>query len=131
MNRDFTATGPNQRWVADFTLFPTGEGELHLAEVRDLFHHGIVSWDTREIQDTTLAVSFGSVGDAYDNAALESFLARLKVESAWIRDGSICFPTQAQVHAYLFEFIEATSITWAWRVARADGARVQRHPQAL
>ena len=50
-------------------------------------------------------LSFGSTGDAYDNAAMETFWARLKVEIAWIR-GSIWFETRAEAHAYLFEFIE-------------------------
>jgi transposase InsO family protein len=53
--------------------------------------------------DTQL--SFGSTGDAFDNAAMETFSARLKVEIAWIR-GSLWFATKAQAHAYLFEFIE-------------------------
>jgi putative transposase len=44
LNRDFTAEGPNQRWVADITEFPTGEGKLHLAAIGDLFHRGIVGW---------------------------------------------------------------------------------------
>ena len=50
-------------------------------------------------------LSFGSTGDAFDNAAMETFWARLKVEIAWIR-GSIWFETRADAHAYLFEFIE-------------------------
>ncbi len=36
---------------------------------------------------------------------METFWARLKVEIAWIR-GSIWFPTRADAHNYLFEFIE-------------------------
>ena len=52
-----------------------------------------------------MALWFGSTGDAFDNAAMETFWARLKVEIAWIR-GSIFFATRADVHAYLFEFIE-------------------------
>ena len=44
LNRDFTAARPNQRWVADITEFPTGEGKLHLAGVRDLCHRGLVGW---------------------------------------------------------------------------------------
>ena len=124
-------------------MFPTGQGKLHLAGIRDLFHHGIGGWDTSDTQDTVLAVSastmaltrtgpsedvvhhadhgsqctsfgfavaagnanvrlsFGSVGDAYDNAAIELFWARLTVEIAWIR-GSIWFA----IRAYLFQFIE-------------------------
>ena len=52
-----------------------------------------------------MSLSFGSTGDAYDNAAMETFWARLKVEIGWIR-GSIWFETRAEAHAYLFEFIE-------------------------
>ena len=36
---------------------------------------------------------------------METAWARLKVEIAWIR-GDIWFPTRADAHAYLFEFIE-------------------------
>ena len=36
LNRDFTARRPNQKWVADLTQFPTGEGPLHVAGIRDL-----------------------------------------------------------------------------------------------
>ncbi len=49
-----------------------------------------------------MTLSFGSTGDAFDNAAMETFWARLKVEIAWIR-GSIWFATRAEAHAYLFE----------------------------
>jgi transposase InsO family protein len=120
LNRDFTATAPNQRWVADVTEFACGDGKLYLAAIRDLFHRGIVGWDTSGRQDSTLVVSaltmaltrtghpaevihhadkgsiytsldfafaagnhdmslsFGSTGDAFDNAAMETFWARLK-----------------------------------------------------
>ena len=55
--------------------------------------------------NANVRLPFGTVGDAFDNASIESFWARLKVEIAWIR-GSIRFDTQAQAHADLFEFIE-------------------------
>ena len=45
LNRDFRADCPNQRWVADITEFPTGDGKIYLAAVRDLFHRGI--WRSR------------------------------------------------------------------------------------
>lgn len=57
LNRDFTATAPNQRWVADVTEFATGDGKLYLAAVRDLFHRGIVGWDTSGRQDSILVVN--------------------------------------------------------------------------
>ena len=147
LNRDFVAAAPNQRWVADVTEFATGEGKLYLAAVRDLFHRGIVGWDTSGRQDAVLVVSaltmalartghpaevvhhsdkgsiytsldfafaagnaemtlsFGSTGDAYDNAAMETFWSTLKREIAWSR-GSIWFPTRADARLFLFEWIE-------------------------
>jgi hypothetical protein len=36
LGRDFSATVPNQKWVADITFIPTGEGWLYLAVELDL-----------------------------------------------------------------------------------------------
>ena len=44
IQRDFTAQRPNQRWVADLAQFPTTQGPLHVAAIRDLCHRGIVGW---------------------------------------------------------------------------------------
>ena len=44
LERDFTAPGPNQKWVADFTYIWTGEGWLFLAIVLDLFSRRVVGW---------------------------------------------------------------------------------------
>lgn len=56
LQRDFTAAKPNQRWVADITEFPTDEGTLYLAGVRDLCHRGLVGWATGPHQDAELVV---------------------------------------------------------------------------
>lgn len=42
--RDFTTTAPNQKWLADITYIPTGEGWLYLALVLDLFSRKLVGW---------------------------------------------------------------------------------------
>lgn len=42
--QDFTATGPNQRWVSDITYVWTREGWLYLAVVLDLYSRAIVGW---------------------------------------------------------------------------------------
>lgn len=148
LNRDFSAARPNQRWVADITEFPTGEGKLHLAGVRDLCHRGLVGWSMGTRPDAELVVdamvmalgraepdsdglvhhsdkggaymsgdfcsmadvaglqvSFGSTGDCWDNAAMETFWSTLKREITWIR-GSIWFETRHAARLYLFEFIE-------------------------
>jgi putative transposase len=44
LDRQFEATAPNQRWVADFTYIWTDEGWLYFAVVLDLFSRRIVGW---------------------------------------------------------------------------------------
>lgn len=44
VRRDFTATTPNQLWVADITYVPTWAGFLYLAIVLDVFSRRIVGW---------------------------------------------------------------------------------------
>jgi putative transposase len=44
VRRDFTATAPNQLWVADITYVPTWAGFLYLAIVLDVFSRRIVGW---------------------------------------------------------------------------------------
>lgn len=148
LKRDFAAARPNQKWVADIAEFPTDEGTLYLAGVRDLCDRSLVGWATGPHPDAELVVdaltmalwrttpdsqglvhhadrgsqytsldlcatatqaglkvSFGSTGDCYDNAAMETFWSTLKREIRWIR-GSLRFPTRAAARLYLFEYIE-------------------------
>ena len=44
IERDFTATAPNQKWLADITYVDTDEGWLYLAAVLDCFSRKIVGW---------------------------------------------------------------------------------------
>ena len=44
LDRQFEATAPNQRWVADFTYIWTQEGWLYFAVVLDLFSRRVVGW---------------------------------------------------------------------------------------
>jgi putative transposase len=44
LDREFVATAPNQRWVADFTYIWTTEGWLYFAVVLDLFSRRVVGW---------------------------------------------------------------------------------------
>ncbi|MGH8572910.1 MAG: IS3 family transposase [Gammaproteobacteria bacterium] len=44
LDRDFAATAPNQKWVADFTYVWTAEGWLYVAVVLDLFSRRVVGW---------------------------------------------------------------------------------------
>ena len=55
LNRDFAASRPNMRWVADLAQCPR-EGPLHLAAIRDLCHRGIVGWAMDSHQGAELVI---------------------------------------------------------------------------
>ena len=44
LERNFEATAPNQKWLADMTYVPTDEGWLYLALVLDLYARKLVGW---------------------------------------------------------------------------------------
>jgi putative transposase len=44
VDREFTATAPNQLWVADITYVPTWTGFLYLAVVLDVWSRRVVGW---------------------------------------------------------------------------------------
>ena len=48
LQRDFHASGPNQKWVADFTYIWTAQGWLYAAVVMDLYSRRIVGWSMSE-----------------------------------------------------------------------------------
>ncbi len=44
VDRNFTASGPNQLWIADITYLPTATGFLYLAVVLDVWSRKVVGW---------------------------------------------------------------------------------------
>ncbi len=44
LERDFSATGANQKWAGDITYLQTTEGWLYLAVVIDLFSRKVIGW---------------------------------------------------------------------------------------
>ncbi|GHO97563.1 transposase [Reticulibacter mediterranei] len=44
LNREFTATEPNKKWVSDITYIPTKQGWLYLAVILDLYSRTVVGW---------------------------------------------------------------------------------------
>lgn len=44
LQRDFQASGPDRKWLADITCVPTREGWLYLAATLDLYSKLIVGW---------------------------------------------------------------------------------------
>jgi putative transposase len=54
LDRNFTASRPNEKWTGDITAVWTYEGWLYLAVVLDLFSRRVVGWAMAACQDVTL-----------------------------------------------------------------------------
>jgi len=70
VDRQFTADGPDQLWVADITYVPTGSGFLYLAIVLDVWSRRIVGWSMASHLRTELVLD-----------ALDMALAQRRPES--------------------------------------------------
>jgi putative transposase len=57
VQRAFTATRPNQLWVADITYIPTATGTLYLAVVLDVWSRRVIGWAMATHLRTTLVVA--------------------------------------------------------------------------
>ncbi len=57
LNRDFEATGPNQKWVTDVTYLEYGGGhKAYLSAVKGLYNGGIVSYAVSKRNDNPLVM---------------------------------------------------------------------------
>jgi putative transposase len=143
LQRDFTATLPNEKWVADLTYIRTWNGFVYLAFILDCFSRRIVGWQlqthmraelvldalemanglrrpqagliahsdrgsqytsltyTDRLDELEIAPSVGSLGDAYDNAMAEAWVATFKSE---LVDGRR-FPSFEHVEHEVLEWI--------------------------
>jgi len=106
LDRQFTATAPNQKWVADFTHVWTSEGWLYVAVVLDLFSRRVVGWamqDTMTAQLVTDALIMavwrrGAVdallhhsdrGSQYTSESFQRLLRELGVTCSMSRSGNV------------------------------------------
>lgn len=72
LQRDFQATAPNQKWLADMTYVPTDEGWLYVALVLDLHARKLVGWAMSETmpQELTLRALDVALGWRHPGAGL-------------------------------------------------------------
>ncbi len=56
LDRQFDASAPNEKWVADITYIPTREGWLYLAAVEDLYSRMVVGWSMADHMQSRLVV---------------------------------------------------------------------------
>ncbi len=57
LDRDFTASKPNQRWVTDITYVWTDEGWCYVAAILDLYSRAVVGWHLAATLGTELALA--------------------------------------------------------------------------
>ena len=96
VQRDFTATRPNELWIVDFTYVPTWAGMGFTAFVKDVYSRRIVGWRTHHRMPTELPLD-----------ALEMAL--------WIRERA-CQDVTGLVH-HSDAGSQYTAITYAERLA--------------
>jgi putative transposase len=106
LDRDFAATAPNQRWVADFTYIWTTEGWLYFAAVLDLFSRRIVGWSmssqmTSELVADALMMAIwrrgqpqallhhSDQGSQYSSEAFRRLLAEHGITCSMSRQGDV------------------------------------------
>lgn len=56
VRRDFTATRPNEKWVADFTYCSTWSGIVYVAFITDVFSRRIVGWKAARTMHASLVI---------------------------------------------------------------------------
>lgn len=106
LDRQFTATAPNQKWVADFTYVWTREGWLFVAVVLDLFSRRIVGWSMQSemtaqlVADalvmavwrrgrTTTLVHHSDRGSQYTSEHFQRLLRAIGVTCSMSRAGNV------------------------------------------
>jgi putative transposase len=106
LDRQFTATAPNQKWVADFTCVWTSEGRLFVAVVLDLFSRRVVGWSmhatmTAQLVTDALIMAVwrrGAVeallhhsdrGSQYTSESFQRLLRELDVTCSMSRSGNV------------------------------------------
>lgn len=107
LDRQFEATAPNQKWVADFTYIWTGEGWLYVAVVLDLYSRLVVGWSMqpqmtaqlvtdamlmaiwrRRPKDATL-LHHSDQGSQYTSESFQRVLADHGIECSMSRSGNV------------------------------------------
>lgn len=105
LQRDFTAAGPNQKWVGDITGIWTAEGWLYLAALVDVYSRRVVGWAMGAERDARLVeVAFEMAvhhrqpasgllhhtdrGSQYTSGTYQAVLAQYEMEVSMSRKGN-------------------------------------------
>lgn len=56
LERDFTATRPNEKWLTDITYIETDEGFVYLSGIIDLYSRRVIGWNVETHMRTELVI---------------------------------------------------------------------------
>lgn len=56
LNRNFKASGPNEKWVTDISYIHTRQGVMYLSIIKDLYDNSVVSWELGSGYDQSLVI---------------------------------------------------------------------------
>jgi putative transposase len=92
LERNFTATAPNQVWTSDITYVATAEGWLYLAVIIDLFSRQVVGWSMQphmkaELVTDALRMAWGDRGSQYCSGLFQDTLKAYGMRSSMSRRG--------------------------------------------
>jgi putative transposase len=105
LNREFTASLPNKKWVTDITYIPTTQGWLYLAVILDLYSRMVVGWSMsgncdEQLVEHALAQALArrhpkagllhhsDRGSQYTSHAYQSYLEQSKIIASMSRKGN-------------------------------------------
>lgn len=106
LDRQFAATAPNQKWVADFTYVWSAEGWLYVAVVLDLYSRRIVGWSMQPSMTSQLVTDalmmaiwrrgkpdallhHSDQGSQYTSEHFQRVLAELGITCSMSRSGDV------------------------------------------
>ncbi len=106
LDRQFSASAPNQKWVADFTYIWTAEGWLYVAVVLDLYSRRAVGWSMHSTMTAQLVTDalmmavwrrgkpdallhHSDRGSQYTSEQFQRLLSELGVTCSMSRSGNV------------------------------------------
>jgi putative transposase len=115
VRRDFTATAPDRKWVADFTYCSTWSGVVYVAFVIDVFSRRIVGWKAARPMSAPLVI------DALTMAAWTRRHARL--------DGLVCHSDAGSQYTSVSYTERLTEIGAAPSIGTVGTVTITRSPR--
>jgi putative transposase len=106
LDRQFTASAPNQKWAADFTYIWTAEGWLFVAIVLDLYSRRVVGWSMQSTMTADLVTDalttavwrrgtaqdllhHSDRGSQYTSESFQRLLATIGITCSMSRSGNV------------------------------------------